>query len=203
MYMFDRAFSTLKNCADHLFEYFEILLFLRLTYGISRGKKQHFRHLLFFAFHQGLKAAEAAQDICMVYGEGVIGKYMARKWFVKFKNGNFDIDDMPCSRRPSEFDKNHLKALLKEESGGGGSDGFTSPIPGDGGADQLCGVSVIGQLSMDGTRGPEVRGNCRIWPDTDGPIQGSLARSEKGPVIQNHSCCKKESRLDQPCGEKS
>ena len=52
----------------------------------------------------------------MVYGEGVIGEFTARKWFAKFKNGNFDIDDMPCSRRPSEFDEDLLKALLKEES---------------------------------------------------------------------------------------
>ena len=52
----------------------------------------------------------------MVYKEGVIGEFMARKWFAKFKNGNFDIDDTPCSRRPSEFDKDRLKALLKEES---------------------------------------------------------------------------------------
>ena len=52
----------------------------------------------------------------MVYGEGVIGESTARKWFAKFKNGNFDIDDAPSSGRPSEFDENHLKALLKEES---------------------------------------------------------------------------------------
>ena len=52
----------------------------------------------------------------MVYGEGVIGKSTARKWFAKFKNGNFDIDDMPRSGKPSEFDKDHLKAFLKEES---------------------------------------------------------------------------------------
>ena len=52
----------------------------------------------------------------MVYGEGVIGKSTARKWFTKFKNRNFDIDNMPCSRRPSELDKDHLKALLEEES---------------------------------------------------------------------------------------
>ena len=52
----------------------------------------------------------------MVYEEGVIGKSMARKWFAKFKNCNFDIDDMLCSGRPSEFDEDHLKALLKEES---------------------------------------------------------------------------------------
>ena len=81
-----------------------------------RGKKQHFRHLLFFGFHRGQKAAEAARDICMVYGKGVIGESTARKWFAKFKNGNFDIDDTPRSGRPSEFDEDHLKALLKEES---------------------------------------------------------------------------------------
>ena len=80
------------------------------------GKKQHFRHLLFFAFHQGQKAAEAARDICMVYEEVVIGESNARKWFAKFKNGNFDIDKTLCSGRPSEFDEDHLKALLKEES---------------------------------------------------------------------------------------
>ena len=79
-------------------------------------KKQHFRHLLFFTFQQGQKAAEAAWDICMVYGEDVIGESMTRKWFAKFKNGNFDIDDTPHRRRPSEFDKDHLKALFKEES---------------------------------------------------------------------------------------
>ena len=80
------------------------------------GKKQHFRHLLFFTFHLGQKAAEAAQDICMVYGEGVIDESMARKWFAKFKNVNFDIDNMLRSGRSSEFDKDHLKALLKEEN---------------------------------------------------------------------------------------
>ena len=52
----------------------------------------------------------------MVYGEGFIDESMARKWFAKFKNGNFDISDTPHSRRPFEFDEDHLKALLKEES---------------------------------------------------------------------------------------
>ncbi|UYV75170.1 hypothetical protein LAZ67_12002729 [Cordylochernes scorpioides] len=34
------------------------------------GKNKHFRHLLFFAFHRGRKVAEAARDICNVYGKG-------------------------------------------------------------------------------------------------------------------------------------
>ena len=93
-------------------------------------------------------------------------------------------------------------------SGGGGAGGFTRPIPGDGGADQLRGVPIIGRLPMDGTRGPKtgtrgVRGYGRIWPDADGLVQGSQARDVRNPVIQNHSCCMKGSRLDQPCGDKS
>ena len=52
----------------------------------------------------------------MIYREGVIGESMARKWFAKLKNSNFVIDNMPHSGRPSEFDKDHLKTLLKEES---------------------------------------------------------------------------------------
>ena len=42
IYSFDRALSTVKNCADRLFEYFEILLFVRLTLEYPEGKKQHF-----------------------------------------------------------------------------------------------------------------------------------------------------------------
>ena len=80
------------------------------------NKKQHLRHLLFFAFHRGQKAVKATRDICMVYGEGVIGESTARKWFAKFKNGNFDIDDTTRSGRPPEFDEDHFKALLKKES---------------------------------------------------------------------------------------
>ena len=34
----------------------------------------------------------------------------------KVQKWQFDIDDMPCSGRPSEFDEDHLKALLKEEN---------------------------------------------------------------------------------------
>ena len=52
----------------------------------------------------------------MVYREGVIGKSRARKWFAKFKNGNFDINNMPRSRRPFEFNKDYHKVLLKKES---------------------------------------------------------------------------------------
>ena len=76
------------------------------------GKKQHFLTPAILCF----SSRSAARDICMVYRVGVIGESMARKWFAKFKNVNFDIDETPYSRRPSDFNEHHLKALLKEEN---------------------------------------------------------------------------------------
>ena len=42
-------------------------------------------------------------------------------------------------------------------------------------ADQLRRVPVIGRLPTDRTRGQEEIGYGQIWPDADGPVQGSLA----------------------------
>ena len=95
------------------------------------------------------------------------------------------------------------KGIKRFNESGVGGGGFTQSIPGDEGADQLRGVPIIGRLLKDGTRGPEVRGYGRIWLDAEGLVQGSQARDVKDPMIQNHNCCMKESRLDQPCGDKS
>ena len=78
---------------------------------------------------------------------------------------------------------------MPHDDGGGG---FTRPVPGDGGADQLRGVPIIGRLPTHGTRGPEEKGYGRIWPDAEGLVQGSRARDARDPVVQNHSCCMKE-----------
>ena len=86
------------------------------------------------------------------------------------------------------------------KSGGGG---FTRLVPRDGGADQFCGIPIVGRLPTDGTRGPEEKGCGRKWPDAEGLVQGSRERGVRDPVVQNHSCCIKESRLNQPCGDKS
>ncbi|CAK9826174.1 Histone-lysine N-methyltransferase SETMAR [Anthophora retusa] len=78
------------------------------------GKKQHFRHLLFFAYHRGQKAAEAARNICNVYGEGVIGDSTARKWFAKFRYGDFSFHgDSPRSGRLREIDNKQIKCLME------------------------------------------------------------------------------------------
>ena len=80
---------------------------------------------------------------------------------------------------PCTFYQTAASCSISQHAFGGG--GFTRPIPGDGAADQLRGVPIMDRLPTDGTRGPEVYG--RIWPDADGPVQGSQARDVKDPVI--------------------
>ena len=64
--------------------------FLVRTTGSSRPK--NFDELNFlFEFNRGAKGAEAARNICAVYGDNAIGESTARKWFPHFKEDRFDI----------------------------------------------------------------------------------------------------------------
>jgi hypothetical protein len=62
-------------------------------------KNKHFRHLLVYEFSRGSKAVEAARNICAVYGEDSITERTAQKWFARFKQGSFDMSDIPRSER--------------------------------------------------------------------------------------------------------
>jgi hypothetical protein len=62
-------------------------------------KNEHFRHLLVYEFNRGSKAAEAARNICAVYGEDSIAERTAQKWFAHCKQCNFDMSDTPLLAR--------------------------------------------------------------------------------------------------------
>jgi hypothetical protein len=66
--------------------------------GCEVEKNEHFRHLLLYEFNRGSKAVEAARNISAVYGEDSIAE-TAQKWFVRFKQSNFDMSDTPRSGR--------------------------------------------------------------------------------------------------------
>ena len=75
-------------------------------------KLEHLRHILLFEFNRGSKAAEAASNICAVYGDNAIGERTARKWFSRFKEDHFDTSDIPRSGRLSGFDEDRLNTLI-------------------------------------------------------------------------------------------
>jgi len=55
--------------------------------------KVHFRHLMLFFYRKGKNATQAANKICAVYGEGAVAERIVRKWFARFKAGDFNLED--------------------------------------------------------------------------------------------------------------
>ena len=78
-------------------------------------KLEHFRHILFFWFNAGTKAAEAARNICAVYGDNAIGESTVRKCFPCFKEDFFDIRDTTLSGRTSGYDEDRLITLIHND----------------------------------------------------------------------------------------
>jgi len=77
-------------------------------------KVNHMRHCMLYEFHKGSNPTTAVKNITAVYPEGVSVRN-CRRWFLKFKEGNFDLTDEPRSGRPSLLDDELLKAAVEED----------------------------------------------------------------------------------------
>ena len=62
-------------------------------------KKQHFQHIMLYYFKKGKNATETQKNICAVYGEGAVTDQTCQKWFVKFRAGDFLLDNATLSSR--------------------------------------------------------------------------------------------------------
>lgn len=72
------------------------------------------RTLMIHYFKQGKTAAYAAQEICKVHGEGIVAERTCQKWFARFRDGNFNVNDEPREGRPKKLINEELTALLDE-----------------------------------------------------------------------------------------
>ena len=76
-------------------------------------KLEHFPYILLFEFNRRAKAAEAARNICAVYGDNAIAESTARKWLSRFKEDRFEISDTSSSGRTLGFDEDRLNTLIQ------------------------------------------------------------------------------------------
>jgi len=62
-------------------------------------------------YDKGKNAAQACEKICAIYDEDTLSKSAIRKWFARFRAGNFDVKDELCSGRPiiEKFDEIMVK----------------------------------------------------------------------------------------------
>lgn len=57
---------------------------------------------------------QAANKICTVYGaycEGAVTERTVRKWFSRFKAGDFNLEDQERPGRPSTTDEDQIRTL--------------------------------------------------------------------------------------------
>ncbi|CAF1352684.1 unnamed protein product [Rotaria magnacalcarata] len=77
--------------------------------------RRELRVLLLHEFRLGLKATKATSNICGTMGKDVLSIRTAQHWFHRFKNGNFELDDLPHTGRPLEVDMDLLKQLIEQD----------------------------------------------------------------------------------------
>ena len=59
------------------------------------------------------KTADSITDINSAFGTDTVSKSTAYDWYARFKKGNENLNDLPRSGRPSEFDNSFLKEALE------------------------------------------------------------------------------------------
>jgi len=78
-----------------------------------KENKVHSRHLMLFYFRKGKNAAQTAKKICIVYGDSAVAESTVRKWFTRFRNGNFDLENRERSDRPAVVDDDQILTLIE------------------------------------------------------------------------------------------
>lgn len=77
-------------------------------------EKQHLRHCILFAFQMGKNGAEAHDLINSTLGENSVSLSTIKKWFAKFRSGNFSLEDSPRPGAEKKFEDEQLESLLNE-----------------------------------------------------------------------------------------
>jgi len=52
--------------------------------------KEKIRYILQYYYDKNKNAAQACEKICAIYSEDTLSKSVARKWFTRFRAGNFE-----------------------------------------------------------------------------------------------------------------
>ena len=71
--------------------------------------KQHFWHIMLYYFKKGKNTHKKLCVVC----EGAVTDQTCQKWFVKFRAGDFSLDDALWSGRPVEVDSDQIKTLIE------------------------------------------------------------------------------------------
>lgn len=77
--------------------------------------KEQLRTIFFFNYKLGQSAVETARQINQVWGPNSTAERTVRRWFEKFRSGDFSLEDEPRSGRPRATPDEDLKAVVEDD----------------------------------------------------------------------------------------
>ena len=77
--------------------------------------KEHLRHCLLYEYQMGHSAAGASRNICSALGQGVVSQATAYRWFERFDQGDYSLEDEPHSGRDTELNLDKLIELVESD----------------------------------------------------------------------------------------
>lgn len=77
--------------------------------------KQHLRHCILFCFQMKKNASQATELINSTLGEHSVSHSTVKKWFARFRDENFCLEDDPRPGAEKKFEDEELQSLLDED----------------------------------------------------------------------------------------
>jgi len=77
--------------------------------------KEHSRTALIFCFYFKKTAAESYRLLGEAYDEHAPSQKTYKRWFQRFKIGDFDVEDKEHGKPPKKYEDVELQALLDED----------------------------------------------------------------------------------------
>ncbi|CAK9796551.1 Histone-lysine N-methyltransferase SETMAR [Anthophora plagiata] len=75
--------------------------------------KTKMRVIFEYEFRRWTNAAQTSRNVNEVFGKDVANERTVRRWFEKFRSGDFDLQNEPRGRPESKVDDNQLKAVVE------------------------------------------------------------------------------------------
>lgn len=87
---------------------------IKRTYLLSKMATENvcFRSLVLYEFKKGNSALACSRNICSVFGEDSISARTCQRWYVRFRSGNFKLQDDERSGRPTAISDDILEQYI-------------------------------------------------------------------------------------------